>query len=158
MQETVVVDSPIGRVKLLFKDSALCLVEFDSKEQLSQPASKLAYVVVDQINRYFQSPDSQFQISIMQQGTDFQRRVWAALTKIPVGKVLTYGQLAKSIGSSARAVGNACRRNPTPIIVPCHRVVSASGLGGFAGETSGVLTQIKTQLLRHEGANLSGIV
>jgi O-6-methylguanine DNA methyltransferase len=67
--------------------------------------------------------------------TDFQRLVWRQLTKIPPGRVMTYAQVAAAIGKprAARAVGNACAANPTPLAVPCHRVVAGSGLGGFSG-------------------------
>jgi methylated-DNA-[protein]-cysteine S-methyltransferase len=73
------------------------------------------------------------------------------LQKIPFGKVKTYGELAKILNTSARAVGNACRRNPVPLIVPCHRIVAATGIGGYAGRTSGDVHNIKRELLQHEG-------
>ena len=64
----------------------------------------------------------------------------------------TYGELAKLLNTSAQAVGNACRENPIPIIIPCHRVVSRASLGGYCGKTSGSKIQIKTWLLQNEGA------
>ncbi|MDH5360986.1 MAG: MGMT family protein, partial [Gammaproteobacteria bacterium] len=67
------------------------------------------------------------------------------------GSVLSYGELAAKLNSSARAVGNACRKNPLPIIVPCHRVVAKSGIGGYSGQTEGPLIEQKRRLLRHEG-------
>ncbi len=87
-------------------------------------------------------------------GTAFQQRVLRALCQIPAGETRSYGQLARELGSSARAVGNACRRNPLPILIPCHRVVAASGPGGYAGETAGRNLQIKHWLLTHEGVVL----
>jgi len=93
-------------------------------------------------------------------GTEFQRKVWQSLQDIPVGEVRTYGSLAKELNSSARAVGNACRQNLFPVIVPCHRVVSASGIGGYAGDTlarqHGQINflHIKQWLLAHEKANI----
>jgi len=71
----------------------------------------------------------------LDRGTAFQRRVWQALADIPAGTVRTYGDLARSLGDLrlARAVGNACHRNPLALVLPCHRVVAAGGLGGFAG-------------------------
>jgi len=92
-------------------------------------------------------------------GTQFQQRVWQALLDIPVGKVLTYGQLATKLHSGPRAVANACRHNPLPVIVPCHRVVSAAGIGGYAGDTETIQNSeinfmaIKKWLLVHEKAN-----
>ncbi len=82
-------------------------------------------------------------------GTPFQRRVWRALTRIPLGQTRTYGEVAASIGAprAARAVGAACGANPLPLLVPCHRVLAAGGgLGGFSGGLS-----IKKKLLRVEG-------
>ena len=78
-------------------------------------------------------------------------RVWQALQKIPYGEVKTYGQLAKELKSSARAVGNACRANPIPIVIPCHRIVAVSGIGGYAGKTDGPVLERKRWLLAHEG-------
>ncbi len=80
-------------------------------------------------------------------GTPFQRAVWAELRRVPPGQTRTYGELARRLGTGPRAVGAACRANPLLLVVPCHRVVAASGaLGGYAG---GVAR--KAALLRHEG-------
>lgn len=80
-------------------------------------------------------------------GSDFQHRVWAALLDIPAGEVLTYGELAAKIGkpSAARAVGTALGANPVPLVVPCHRIVASTGLGGFTGNL-----EIKRALLNTE--------
>ena len=84
-------------------------------------------------------------------GTPFQRRVWQALRGIPSGSTCSYGELAHELGSSARAVGGACRRNPIPIVVPCHRVAAAAGgVGGFMGQRDGEALTIKQWLLDHE--------
>ncbi|MDR9435844.1 MAG: MGMT family protein [Thiohalophilus sp.] len=87
-------------------------------------------------------------------GSDFQQRVWQALRAIPVGRVRTYGELAGEVGGCAQAVGNACRQNPIPIYIPCHRVVAKTGIGGFAGKTAGPRIELKRWLLRHEGVTL----
>jgi len=84
------------------------------------------------------------------EGTAFQRRVWAALLEIPPGSRLTYGALADRLGTSPRAVGGACRANPIPLLIPCHRVVAAGGAGGFAGHREGRWVEIKRWLLAHE--------
>lgn len=107
-----------------------------------------------QLKNYFSSAISFNAISLAPQGTSFQQSVWHELSKIPVGETRTYGEIAHKLNSSARAVGNACRRNPVQIIVPCHRVVSAKGLGGYAGETQGRQLDIKRWLLNHEGVHL----
>lgn len=84
-------------------------------------------------------------------GTPFQQRLWRELTRIPFGETRSYGELAKKLNSSARAVAGACRRNPLPLLVPCHRVVAKTGLGGFMGRTDGPALAIKRWLLQHEG-------
>ena len=83
-------------------------------------------------------------------GTSFQRRVWAALLEIPPGRTVTYGGLAARLGSSPRAVGGACRANPVPILIPCHRVVAADGAGGYSGARAGPRLEVKGWLLEHE--------
>jgi methylated-DNA-[protein]-cysteine S-methyltransferase len=83
-------------------------------------------------------------------GTPFQLRVWHALMAIPAGQPATYGALAKRLGTGARAVGQACGANPLPILIPCHRVVAASGLGGFMHSAAGTPLDVKTWLLAHE--------
>lgn len=81
------------------------------------------------------------------QGTPFQKKVWSLIEEIPFGETRTYGTLAKQLGNSnlARAVGNACNRNPVALLIPCHRVVGKNNLGGFAGGS-----EIKEQLLELE--------
>lgn len=114
--------------------------------------------LVNVLDRYFADPGIVFSgLPIEPAGTPFQRRVWAALSAIPSGKTLTYGQLAKQLGSSPRAVGQACRNNPIPILVPCHRVLSAQGLGGYSGHTDGVEMARKRWLLRHEGVRIDDL-
>lgn len=90
-------------------------------------------------------------VSLAPGGTVFQQRVWAALRRIPAGEVRCYGDLARELDTSPRAVGQACRHNPIPILIPCHRVVAVAGIGGFAGARSGPLVGRKRWLLEHEG-------
>jgi methylated-DNA-[protein]-cysteine S-methyltransferase len=88
---------------------------------------------------------------------DFQKRVLSLLTKIPKGKVSTYGEIAKALGdvSLSRAVGNAVRDNPFAPTVPCHRVIRSTGeIGGFGGETSGKKVAQKTRMLQEEGVTV----
>jgi methylated-DNA-[protein]-cysteine S-methyltransferase len=89
-------------------------------------------------------------------GTPFQRRVWARLRQIPPGATRTYGELARQLETSPRAVGGACRANPVALFVPCHRVVAASGAGGFYGQSTGRWPAIKRWLLAREGVTLAG--
>lgn len=110
--------------------------------------------IVKQLDEYFTQACPFHDIPYLLNGTSFQKSVWKELTQIPLGKTLSYGELAKKIKSSPRAVGNACRKNPLAIIIPCHRVVSAKGIGGYAGKTEGHNIRIKRWLLRHEGVEL----
>jgi len=89
-------------------------------------------------------------IGLLKQGTEFQQKVWHALCEIPIGQTKTYGELAIELKTAPRALANACRQNPFPIIIPCHRILAKAGIGGYAGTTSGKLIDIKTALLKHE--------
>jgi len=106
--------------------------------------------VLRQLQAYFRNPQHHFSVPLAPAGTPFQRRVWDALQRIPSGTTLSYGELARRLGSSARAIGGACRANPIPVIIPCHRVVAAHGIGGFMGVTNGRGLHLKQSLLDHE--------
>lgn len=103
-----------------------------------------------ELDAYWDNPTHPFDLLFAPQGTPFQLRVWHALKAIPVGQPTTYGALAKQLGSAARAVGQACGSNPLPIVIPCHRVVAANGLGGFMHASAGAPLDMKTWLLKHE--------
>jgi len=114
--------------------------------------NQLAREVERQCKAYFKNPQFQFELPLRPQGTEHQNKVWKSVLDIPFGQTSTYGQLAKKIKSGARAVGTACGANPYPLVTPCHRVVSAQGIGGFMKEDApGFYRQIKIWLLKHEG-------
>ena len=102
---------------------------------------------IDELNRYFKGDLKNFSVKLNITGTKFEKNVYNALLKIPYGEVRTYKEIAKSINHprAYRAVGNANSKNKIPIIVPCHRVVSNSGIGGYTGGIN-----IKTNLLKIE--------
>lgn len=103
-----------------------------------------------QLTAYFDGRLTRFELPLRVDGSAFQRAVCEAMSAIPYGETMTYGEIAKITGNSAQAVGNACGSNPIPILIPCHRVMGAGGrLVGFSG-AGGVET--KVQLLRLEGA------
>jgi methylated-DNA-[protein]-cysteine S-methyltransferase len=130
---------------------ALSGIDFLPPESHTQiPVTAFAQEVVAQLHAYFKNPRFDFDIPLLAGGTAFQQQVWQALRGIAPGAPQSYGQLARQLHSSARAIGGACRRNPIPIIVPCHRVVARQGLGGFAGDTQGHHMIIKQWLLNHE--------
>lgn len=83
-------------------------------------------------------------------GTAFQKRVWAELLNIPPGKTITYSELAKKLHTHPRAIGQACRANPLPVTIPCHRVVGKNSLGGYFGKTHGKMLTRKQELLASE--------
>jgi methylated-DNA-[protein]-cysteine S-methyltransferase len=118
------------------------------------PANALAERAARQLERYREDPDAPFDLPLLVEGSEFQRRVWDALCEIPRGRTLTYGELARKLGGDGvegpRAVGQACGDNRLPIVIPCHRVVAASGIGGFAHSTGGYLLEAKRWLLMHE--------
>lgn len=103
-----------------------------------------------QWQRIWQGDFSDIPVRLLKQGSPYRQSVWSELCRIPFGATLSYSALAAKIGSSPRAVGNACRDNPYPFIIPCHRVVSANGLGGYCGKTGGGYLDIKSRLLEFE--------
>jgi methylated-DNA-[protein]-cysteine S-methyltransferase len=120
------------------------------------PGNELAERTVRQLERYREDPDAKFDLPLLIEGNEFQRRVWDAMCAIPRGRTLTYGELARKLGGDgfdvARTVGQACGDNRLPIVIPCHRVVAADGLGGFGHSTGGYLLEAKRWLLMHESS------
>jgi methylated-DNA-[protein]-cysteine S-methyltransferase len=117
------------------------------------PADALAEITAAQIERYIADPDFIFSTPLPQVGSEFQRKVLRAISSIPRGEVRTYGAIARAIGSAPRAVGQACGANWFPLLIPCHRVTAAGGLGGFAhhDDETGFHLGVKRWLLAHEG-------
>ena len=107
--------------------------------------------LMKEFDTYFSRKKTSFSLPLDLEGTTFQKSVWKAISKIPYGQTRTYSEIAKKIGKprAIRAVGQACGANPVLIVIPCHRVVGASSLGGYAG---GI--QNKKWLLQHEGSKL----
>jgi len=153
---TLIIKLPFGVVGVREENNVLKSLEFlpdTTKEK--KAVTKLAASVTSQLQAYLSDPLAFiFELPVKKQGTAFQQKVWHALEKIPAGKVMTYGELAKQLNTGARAVGNACRHNPVPLLVPCHRIVSGKGLGGFAGDRHAGWTRIKRWLLAHEGYSI----
>jgi len=150
-----IISTPVGFVGVCTVGDAVTQIDLNLSSTAERTAgSRVGAETVDFLQHYFEQGEWSADTSLSLSGTTFQQRVWRSLLAIPAGDVVTYGQLASQLKSSARAVGQACRRNPCPIVVPCHRVVAASGQGGFAGATSGVMSDIKRWLLHHEGVEL----
>lgn len=152
-----VIAAPFGLVGIRMRGHALAAVELEPRiRRITPPANAAARQAATVLNRYFKNPACTPSLELAIGGTPFQQRVWRALSRIPPGTTLTYGALARSLGTSARAVGGACRKNPVPVVVPCHRVVAVAGAGGFMGQRSGRALEIKSWLLRHEARIGSG--
>ncbi len=146
--------TPFAHLGIRLIDNKLAAIDFIESETEIKPADDASINVCNQISRYLDDTGAHepFDISCSFSATPFQQKVWRELEKIPPGQVVTYGELANKLGTSARAVGNACRQNPIPVVIPCHRVVSANGIGGYAGDTGGDLLKIKSWLLQHEAS------
>jgi methylated-DNA-[protein]-cysteine S-methyltransferase len=123
------------------------------------PQDPLAERAARQLERYRDDPDTVFDLPLAIEGSALQKAVWRAMCAIPRGRTRTYGELARELsaearirddGTLARAVGQACGDNRLPIVIPCHRVVAADGIGGFGHSTGGYLIEAKRWLLLHE--------
>ena len=148
----------IGNLELTIKDYQLRGLFICQKDKQSKatPMTKLTGdkindAIMQQLQDYFSVGTPFHDLPLAPEGTKYEQQVWNALCKIPYGETRTYSEIAHKLNSSPRAVGNACRKNPIAIIIPCHRVVAASGIGGFAGQTNGKQVGIKRWLLQHEG-------
>lgn len=150
-----VLDTPFGAFGVLLNGQAVREIVYLPPGTAAQaPDSALAEQVVLQLSRYLDDPDFRFNLPLAPAGSAFQRAVWREISAVPRGQVVRYGDIARRLQSAARAVGQACGANPFPPVVPCHRVVAASGLGGFANHADGYLLATKRWLLTHEGCLL----
>ncbi len=153
IKDVALMRTPIGCFAVYARGNVLVKAEWilsDKSER--KPESDFLLDIVEQVNQYWQNPAILFSIPLLKRGTVFQRLVWQTLGDIPYNITPSYSEIAKAINSGARAVGNACRNNPYPLFLPCHRVVKISGLGGYAGQTQGEFPDIKTKLLAHEAS------
>jgi len=151
------IKTPFAHLGLHIVDSRLAAIDFIELEDEIKPADAATEGIRDRIRRFLENPltSNCREIPCSVTGTPFQVKVWNELSAIPAGQVVTYGAIAEKLGTSARAVGNACRRNPIPVVVPCHRVVSSAGKGGYAGHTGGDMVRFKTWLLGREGVSIN---
>jgi methylated-DNA-[protein]-cysteine S-methyltransferase len=149
---TMPLESPVGRLVLESDGDVLIGIWLPNETRVSASSGHDAPPVlkdtVTQLEEYFAQERTEFDIPMELDGTTFQKDVWAELSKIPYGRTISYGELARRVGrpKGARAVGQANGRNPVPIIVPCHRVVASNGIGGYGGGLP-----LKRSLLALEG-------
>jgi len=149
-----ILPAPMCRLGARFTGDALTRLDFlpvdtRASTQMDARTRELA----GELEAYWHNPAHPFDLLFVPLGTPFELRVWHALLHIPAGRPTTYGALAKQLGTAARAVGQACASNPLPILIPCHRVIAASGLGGFMHSAAGAPLDVKTWLLAHERGN-----
>jgi len=143
--------TPFGALGILCEDEMLAGINFLALDTVPlAPLNRFAQAVCAQLTAYFSDPDFYFSVPYKLNGTSHQNKVWQSMCAIPRGQTRQYGELAQELASSARAVGQACGANPIPIIIPCHRVVSKTGMGGFAHQREGYELEIKRWLLTHE--------
>ena len=148
-----VYESPIGPLTLVASDRGLVALEFGKRKHAdcAEQPNRLA-LYRKQLDEYFKRKREEFTLPLDIRGTDFQKRCWHELLKIPYGQTRSYRQIAEAVGNrnAVRAVGLANGQNPIAIIVPCHRVIASDGtLCGYGGGLN-----IKEELLRLEGARL----
>lgn len=150
----VVVDFPKMKVAVVTREARVAEIRYlPPSTPTKAPVNALAERAAGQLERYRADPDTVFDLPLLVEGTEFQKRLWQALCGIPRGTTLTYGELARRLGAEPRAVGQACGDNRLPIVIPCHRVVAADGIGGFAHASGGYLVEAKRWLLLHECAD-----
>ncbi|GAC1407923.1 MAG: methylated-DNA--[protein]-cysteine S-methyltransferase [Burkholderiaceae bacterium] len=148
------VAAPFGSLGIRTRGAMLHeIVYLPPSHALRAPANALAEQSARQIEQYLIDPDFRFDLPLAPAGTPFQQKVWRVIAAIPRGEVSTYGKVARCIASAPRAVGQACGANWFPLIIPCHRVTAAGGLGGFSNhdDAGGFHLGVKRWLLAHEG-------
>lgn len=140
--------TPLGDLTVSEEDDAIVALDWGWGRDQTETA--LLREARDQIDAYFDRTRTRFDLPLRPAGTDYRRRVWAALCTIPPGQTRTYVDIARQVGGSPRSVGQANGANPIPVLIPCHRVVATTGLGGYSGgdglATKQFLLQLETRL------------
>ena len=145
--------TPFAVLGIVTDDESVTAIRYlPMNERAMSPRTPVARAAVDEIEQYLRDPGHRMDIPLRVTGTPFQKRVWQAIGAIPLGESRTYAEVARSVRSSARAVGGACGANRIAMVIPCHRVVGSAGsLGGFMNRAHGDPVAIKRWLLAHEG-------
>jgi len=146
---SIVVPSPVGPLTIFADTNGVIALDWGKGENIDGPANDILDKVKTQLAEYFAGQRKDFDLPFNPHGTKFQKSVWKAMCDIPGGETRSYGDIAKLLDSSPRAVGNACGANPIPVLIPCHRILAANHkLGGYSGHNG---TDTKKVLLRLEG-------
>lgn len=142
-------DSPLGPLTIREEAGEITRLDWASGPALSAQSGDVLHEAVAQLTAYFNGGLTVFDLPLRLGPSAFQAKLQGALLNIAFGETLTYGDLSKMFEVPAQAIGQACGANRIPVIVPCHRVLSATGLGGFSGRDG---VEAKVALLKHEGA------
>lgn len=151
--------TPLGGLKIEVQESGIESITFLHRTVVSKtdfsvadPRYQLVVALISQLENYFcHNSKHRFSVPITLSGTPLQIKIWRRIAKIPGGSTESYGALAQEFATSPRVIGNACRKNPVPLLIPCHRVIASNGrLGGYCGTTGGKQLKIKAWLLAHE--------
>jgi methylated-DNA-[protein]-cysteine S-methyltransferase len=149
----VTVEFPKFKVGVAVRDGVVTQLKYlPLSAPTISPGNELAKRAERQLESYKRDPNSTFDLPVVIEGSDLQKAVWKAMCAIPRGKTRTYGDLARELGANPRDIGQCCGDNRLPLVIPCHRIVAADGIGGFAHATSGYLLEAKRWLLMHEAA------
>jgi methylated-DNA-[protein]-cysteine S-methyltransferase len=149
----VTVEFPKFKVGVAVRDGVVTQLKYlPLSAPTISPGNELAKRAERQLEGYKRDPNSTFDLPVVIEGSDLQKAVWKAMCAIPRGKTRTYGDLARELGANPRDIGQCCGDNRLPLVIPCHRIVAADGIGGFAHATSGYLLEAKRWLLMHEAA------
>ena len=147
----VIVEFPKMKVGVKTRDERVVEIRYLPPSTVPiAPRNALAARAKEQLETYRENPDATFDLPLVIEGSELERAVWDAMCAIPRGRTRTYGELARELGADPRAIGQACGDNRLPIVIPCHRVVAADGIGGFGHSTGGYLVEAKRWLLMHE--------
>lgn len=155
--------SPLGILQIGMVEHTLAWIGLPDQTTPATPKSntKNDSISMQQVktalDNYFHDASYQFDLSLFLYGTPFQKKVWQALQTLQCNETLSYSELALRLKTHPRAIGNACRTNRIPIVIPCHRILAKSGLGGYAGKQEGKWPQMKIWLLEHEGYQISSL-
>ena len=147
----VVIDFPKFKVGVKTRGDRVVEIRYlPAETKVRAPVNELAARAAKQLESYRDNPDTRFDLPLLIEGSELQRGVWDKMCAIPRGRTRTYGEVARELGADARDIGQACGDNKLPIVIPCHRVVAADGIGGFGHSTGGYLLEAKRWLLMHE--------
>ncbi len=145
---SLIAPSPIGPLTITSNGKVITEVRFGKHTKETTTKDKILKQCKKELQQYFSEKWTTFTVPVAPEGTDFQKKIWKQMLRVPFGKTISYGELAKHAGrpKAIRAAASACGKNPIVILIPCHRIIASNGtLGGYSG---GV--RIKKWLLEHE--------